>query len=195
MKYVDHLIEQFIKANGITKYDLNSREFLREFSNWVEEKQVQNKNFVYLLLQMGIDISGINTAEVGKTSFDSIGKNYYTTMITPYLFGFEQRNNLIESGFAIDEKGNPLFNFDKPIIIDQYMTFNPYDEHSLVGWDRLHNTDKNIIVGIFGKESDKDLIKKISFLEQFKYLLEKDYIQEETKMNGTYCKVIASKNR
>ena len=194
MKYIDDLVEQFIKANGITKYNY-SREFLREFSDWVQERQKQSKDYVYLLKQMGIDISNYSTAEIGKTSFDSIGRNYYTTLITPYVYGFEQRNNLIESQFNVDSEGQIYPNSSNLFYIKQYMTFNPYNEQCIKNWDILHNNNFNIIVGVFGKETDKDFQEKIEQLEKFKLLLVNNYAHEETTINGTYCKVIASRKK
>lgn len=197
MKYIDNLIEQFISSTGISKHDLNSKEFLREFSNWVDERQLLSKNFVYLLFQMGIDISNYNTAEIGKTSFDSIGKNHYTTIITPYAFGFDRRKDFIESPFVVTNNGNIIISKSKEQLeaIRQYMTHNPYNEESIKNWDKLHNNGKNIVLGIFGRPNDKDIYKKIMMLEKFKELLDNNYIEEETSVYDTYCKIIASNRK
>lgn len=197
MKYIDHIIEQFIKANGITKYDYNSKEFLREFCEWVEERQILGKHYTYLLSQMGIDIDNYSTAEVGKTSFDSIGRNQRTTIITPYIYGFERSNRIIESPLIVDSFGNPIISYDKEKLeyIDRFITQNPYNNYNIENWDKLHNSGSNIVVGIYGTESDKDIVDKIELINEFKELLNDDYIEEETTIYNTYCKVVVSKRK
>lgn len=194
MKYIDNLVEQFIKAEGITKYDLDSKEFLREFSEWLKERQMMGKIFTSLLDEMEIKYNSFNTAEVGKTSFDSICKDYSTTIITPYVYGFERRNNLFETPFYVDMFGNPIIHRHNNIeMINTYMTYNPYEAQNVHNWDKMHNEGKNIIVGIFGSENDKDIIKKSILLDAFIELLDEDIITESTIIDGAYCKVIASK--
>ena len=152
------------------------------------------RNFIFLLNEMNINIEDYTTAEIGKTSFDSIGKNYYTTIITPYVYGFEQNTRLIESEFKVDYQGNPKISNDKGNLelIQRYMMYNPYDEECFKNWDDLHNSGKNIIVGVYGNVSDKDRVQKCALMSYFGYSLFNNYEIEETTINDTYCKVLAS---
>lgn len=189
MKYIDNLVDQFVKAYDLHNFDLNSKEFIEEFSRWIEYHIKHGENYKFLLNQMGIDITKKSVAEVGKTSFDSLCKNYETTIVTPYPYGFERNNNLVVSDLSINEDGK-IQELDK---IDTIMMTNPYNDSDLKNWDKYHNNGGNIIVGVYSEYSDKDIRSKIEQLERFKELLTEEYVERENCFLNTYCKVIVSK--
>lgn len=191
MQYLDKLLEQFIKAENIYQYDYNSQEFLRRFSNWVIKREQQSRYYMYLILKMGINVVNSDAAEIGKTSFDSIAKNYYSTIITENIFGFNRKNRIIDSTFKIDDNGIIHTKADMKKI-NRIMTHNPYSINDIKNWNIYHNNGGNILIGIYGDTDDYDIDNKKEQLEQFKSKLNDNYIEEEITLCNTYCKVLAT---
>lgn len=204
--YFELLIEQYKQAKGITKdIDVKQPEFISEFTNWINYMNDISSNYKELLEYMELyDYVNYDTIEVGKGKFDSIVKNYNTTIVTPHSTGLNNTSNrhVITADFRVYSKPmlirtneSGLRNLS-PItsnLLLTFMTQNPYNLNSIKNWELLHTSDKyKIIVGMFGNRTDKDKTKKINALKDLRDKLEKSYKEEYAVINDSYCYVVAT---
>ena len=192
--YMKYLIEQYKKARGIFGIDINSLEFKIDFDNWLKKYQENGINYASFLYSIGIDFIENRTAEVNKSSLDSIVLPYDTTIISPYINVFDRENVINNSFFIVGSK--PYYkNFKSNIY--RYMTHNPYstcDNKELMNWKNIHEyTSYEIVLGMFGNLYDIDKESKIKKLEMLKKHLKKEYIEEYDIIKDSYYYVIASK--
>lgn len=206
-EYLSKLIEQFKSATGVNHVDIDSEEFIREFSEWIiARKNLRNHyNSFVEYLDVYPNING-KTVEVDKGIFDSIALDSNMTMITPYTDGVDKaKGDLIKANFTVYE-GIPVvvknkngvnnLEFLDTSFINRFITQNPYDISYIKNWEQLHNKGHNITVGIFGSIYDKDVSQKISELKEFKKGFNDDNFSEDyVTENDMYCYALSSSRK
>ena len=200
----DELIKQFIDASGIKHVDLKSKSFLEDFSNWLKERKAMGEKYVAIISELGAFKDSLQCAEVNKGVEDSVTLPYHTKLLTPYIDKsmVDESERLITANFSIDTKRvMPFISTDEVKMasisndaIRTYMTQNPYDARMLDGWDLLHNSRRsNVVVGLYGNESDKDRSKKKDMLMRFRHQLVNNFREVECVLNGEYFCFVGSK--
>ncbi len=199
-QYLKDLIEQYKLATGIKSIDLQSEEFVTDFTAWLNERQQIAKNYAYFLDAMELHFAYADCAEIGKGGYDTIVKPFKTMLITPAsqsLPDSEFQNRVIN--------GNVRISGNKPILVKQvlgknqykeiprdiistYITQNPAKASYIFGWENLHNTYRNrIIVGVYGNIYDKNREAKLKLIKDFKAKLnEGNLIDDYTTMGDNY---------
>ena len=201
MSCMNHLFEQFKQAQGYNVIE-DDNEIVSEFIDWISIQNEQGQKYSCFLKELGLVFDKEECAEVGKGKYDSIAKNYDTTIITTDE-DIKPKGIFINTGFKV-YNGTPtiisqvtskkvVFGSINTNIINTFMTQNPYKDSLLDNWNELPNNDTNIIVGIYGSKKDKNLKDKIAFLKKFKNCLNKNFIYEKTFFDDTYCEVVATK--
>lgn len=200
----EELIKQFVLARGIERVDLSSQSFLQEFSNWLKERKKVGEKYISFISSLGLFKDNSKCAEINKGIDDSVTLPYHTRLITPYIdidtIGDSQR--IINANFSVNKQ------YTTPIISTQeitmkvisnreiktYMTQNPYNTNMLEGWSHLHNSKyNNIVVGVYGKEYDKDKATKKDMLLRLRKQLNNNFKEVEYVFNDDYLCVIGSK--
>lgn len=201
-RYMNNLINQFALAKGIENADIDSKEFIKEFSDWVKEQEAIGSEYLSILKEFGFNIDDSNSTEVGKGKYDSVVKDLSTTIITPdYTLLYRGFKNRIINGDINVLNGYPmLINYTSMgnimskyfINLNTYITQNPFSSSNILGWDKIHNSGNNIIIGSYGKIYDKDKNKKIGELIEFRNRLQNDFICENIISGDTYINILGS---
>lgn len=171
------LYKQFCAANGI-KNEF-SLEIAGDFNAWMKEMQhVIGPKYLEYLDYLGLGCyASYQTAEVGKGFYDSLvlSDEFGTAMISPPSVAANIRGlrKLLLSNLVICEGTPYLLGSDHQAKLTygdpfyNLMTQNPYTEESTYGWEGLHNRyGFGIIIGVFGKNTDKDKIAKLKTIEK-----------------------------
>ena len=194
--YLEKLMKQFTKANGLNKIDMNSLEFLNEFKEWVTRQRVVSRDYKDLLNYMQIPLAKI--AEVGKGEFDSLALNNNLLMITPYAEELALENDkIINADFMVTVEKPLLIGPDKKeIILDRrinsFMTYNPYEEEDIINWELLVGQGYPITTGVYGKIYDQDKTTKIKLLKNLKNKILQEVQEEYVTLEDKYLYVISS---
>ena len=194
--YLEKLMKQFTKANGLNSIDMNSLEFLNEFKEWVTRQRVVSRDYKDLLNYMQIPLSKI--AEVGKGEFDSLALNNNLLMITPYAEELALENDkIINADFMVTVEKPLLIGPDKKeIILDRrinsFMTYNPYEEEDIINWELLVGQGYPITTGVYGKIYDQDKTTKIKLLKNLKNKILQEVQEEYVTLEDKYLYVISS---
>ena len=203
--HIINLIEQYKRATGTTKMDLESIEFMRDFSAWIARNKVIGDIYISMLESRGVLFDTEKCAEIGKGKHDSIVLPYYTTIITEHTEGLEKTDNdsqIINSAFNV--VGDTPFIYENRVIIlpkiinpneiNTFMTQNPYIGTNPNDWANLHNNPNynGIILGVYGSSDDKDKELKLDELRKIRKLLDEPYIEEEIISNNHYCYMVAT---
>lgn len=175
MEYYLKLFQLFLKSNGVKMKDSNFDKFKyyerhkAEFIEWLKQYKLCTYEYKkYLENYIGISLDNERLIELGKGNIDSIvGDN--SIVVSPYAHTF---NDLYRSNSTIVfDDDNVYFNMnDENILIDRadmIMCNNPYMYHVMSTLEKLYNRDYNIMVGVYGKEYDKNKIAKIKILKEF----------------------------
>ena len=195
-KYLNKLIEQFKSATGTKSVDVNSQEFVKEFSEWVKARKLMGKDYTSFIEYMDTHptvISG-ESVEIGKGKHDSIALDTDIHMITPYSDGIKRTGaGIITADFTVydgtpimvrhDKGGNQFKEVDTQCV-RRFLTQNPYDPICIRNWEQLHNVGENITVGIYGSIYDKDIEQKIQQIEALRDGLSDDYFKEDYVTEG-----------
>lgn len=194
-EYEKLLIKQFISATGI-KND-NSARFYKKFKIWLENIKILNEKYLDVLCDMNFDYNKAYCAEIGKGKDDSVVYNTSnTTIITPYGSDmFDAKNRIITSKLFATNAGKLNINTKLITIpeITTFMTQNPYKLYDLGVFSELHNGGKKIIVGVFGNNEDKDIVKKSKQIQNLKCKLDGNYTSMCGLTEGFYFSVVATK--
>lgn len=173
--------------------ELTIETLLPVLNEWLKERREIGLTYIKFLKELGIDIDSESVLEVGKTAFDTLTEGLKTRVSTPHAELFTKDKTFVE-GLLVDEYGNVKENSElEKYGIDLVITQNPYDKDFIHKWDKIHNSGKKIVLGMYGKEKDHDKIYKLCRLDLFTSFLDGDYINEEYSNGKVYCKVIASK--
>ena len=206
-QYMEFLIEQYKQATGTKSVDIQSQTFISEFQAWIKQRQLSGTEYLGLLDYMQLyDVRNRETFEIGKGCFDTLVKDFDTTIVTPYSERIlvPDSTRIITSDFSVCE-GMPILlkkvsatvTDIEPIYDNNSLTFmtqNPYTPSKIEDWEQLHyNCENGIIVGVYGNTYDKDIEGKIRQLQQLKEKLYDSYIEEHSIVGDTYSYAIASK--
>lgn len=202
-EYLFNLIGQFKTATGCQNIDINSREFISDFNAWRSRNRINGEHLLNLLDNLGIIYDTPLCAEIGKGKYDSLVIPYETTIITPYIEGLDKRpydGKVIESYFQV-LTGAPLLTSTKNDISadvelikpEKITTFMTYNNPNIKGWHELHHNPHNaVIVGVYGKNYDKDKEQKLKSLRELRALLFDTYIEDSIDFGDNYCYVLAT---
>lgn len=203
-KYFNKLVEQFKSATGTKNVDVNSQEFIKEFSEWVKSRKMIGSEYGAFIESMNVHPTIVGTSvEIGKGKHDSIVLGTEIPMITPYSEGIKRENGgIITADFRVydgtpviikhNKGGNQLEMVDTDIV-RRFITQNPYEQSCISNWEQLHNRGENITVGIFGSIYDKDTEPKIRQIEMLRDGLDDDSFKEEyTTADDRYYYAISS---
>ncbi len=190
-EYLRNVIKQFKLSTGTKNIDINSQEFIDEFSAWIKSRRKMGKEYACFLDYLNFRFAEPGCAEVGKGEYDSIVKPFETTLITPVSSIKKVSDDRIITGHMRVYESTPLLirhfkggNQMSQIptdIIHTYMTHNILSESLISGWEDLHNSGSCcIIVGIFGSIYDKDIEERIKIVENLRekltcYEFDEDY--------------------
>lgn len=204
MEKIEYLIEQFKTAVGTNYTDFSSLEFMSEFFEWIKSRQDIGKEYVSFIEYMELPFKDTNSAEIGKTQYDTIVSSFETKIITPVTIGLEEilkieKERIITSDFkVVDNKPILIKPNNKSIEISNdniktFITQNPYTPEYISNWEQLHNSGKySIILGAYGKIYDKDIDKKLNELEALRDKLDEPYKEEFAVMDDNYYYAITS---
>ena len=199
-EYLIKLIKQFKQAIGIKHVDINSEEFVTEFSEWIRARQKIGAKYCSFIEYMGVNPEiGNSSVEIGKGKLDSIVLDTDIPMITPYSDIIDRPSDeIITAEFRV-YNGTPMIIKDGKLqmldteYIGRFITQNPYESSCLINWEQLHNRGDNISVGIYGSIYDEDISKKIRQIESLKSNLTGDSFKEEYATEGdSYYYAISS---
>ena len=207
-KYKQNIIKQFQDATNTKFNDEYSRFFADDFMEWFKDRKDLDKQYLEFLNYLGFDFNNYNVAEVGKSGIDSIVKGFDTTIITSYPDSFRDvdKSRIIEGKLKISggfpylvgqgENAGRIVSIPKKIV-GTYITHNPYSQSDITGWEMLPNSDENdIIVGVYGKNSDYDKYSKIDNLRKLRDRLNdcRNVTDEYVTESDGYYYVVGSRN-
>ena len=91
-KYLNKLIEQFASARGIKHIDVNSKNFINEFCQWIKENKLTSGKYLALVSCMNDSAYSSDSVEVGKGMYDTLALGTRASIITPYSNNLENKN-------------------------------------------------------------------------------------------------------
>ena len=184
-RYLNLLALQYSMALGIKAMDTKSKSFEKDMINWIYERQAIGKKYVDFLNYLGLDVTTRETAEIGKGKFDTIVKDYDTTIITPYEYMDNNSDRLFKYEFfptkdipgliktSIEGRIDEIVS--APDYLKKFVTQNPYERTDLMGFEELHNGNNfDIIVGMYGHIHDNDKEMKLKQLKELRDKLTSD---------------------
>ena len=199
------LLEQYKNSQGIKSTSTNQKIYMIDFIPWLLELEKIGGNYTEFLKYLDLPFDDYYCAEIGKSFLDSVVKNYKTTIITPNIDGFSNIDNtrIINGQFEIINSkptillpdGNSKYDGRIQTLssIRTYMTQNPYRQHDIANFAKLHNSNEaSIILGVYGSVHDHDIEDKII---QLRTILDKANInmnESYEENNGEYYYVISS---
>lgn len=210
LKHSEKVINQYKTANGIKEIkDPTDIQFTTDLSEWIRTRDKVGGEYInYLKYLLNTSTFNSEYVEIGKGNLDTITKNTNMSMITPFyleevLTAFTNSKSPIVTGiFKVYDDGYPViiphdYNEINKInlnCVERYFTQNPYSIDDIKNWDRLHNLGRNITLGIYGKNYDKDIEEKIKLLKEVKNKLFDGYkyIDELETKGDSYFYVISS---
>ena len=177
-KLNNNLVNQYKEAMGYKNINLKSKCFKQEYLEWLKERKKIGYRYLDFLYEMKQEIIERSTAEVEKSSDDSIIQPFDTTIISPYeYYDIEDKTRIIPARMMILDEEIVLQIPPKdqirlmmlPRNLKLLMTQNPYSPYSIADWDALHNSENyDIAVGIYGSIYDKDIKEKLNMLKSLK---------------------------
>ena len=202
--YLDFLIMQYKLATGTKNIDIASKEFMSNFTSWVNSRSVIGKEYICFLQSMKFNFNTLQCAEIGKGNLDSLVKNYDTTIISPYSNTFKDVNDdrIICGNIKVNNDDILLTEINETIqtelklptyLFHTYMTQNPYLPLNIENWENIHNfRNANIIVGVYGSTKDNDIESKINQIRKLKENINDSYLENYEVSNGNYFYVVGS---
>ena len=92
-KYMNNLVQEYVRSSNIKHIDLNSTLFIKDFANFIKEREKEGKiYFDFLDYLSTTPMLDNNTCEVNKGKYDSIVKDKDMLIITPFFNDFERCN-------------------------------------------------------------------------------------------------------
>lgn len=204
-KYLNKLIEQFKSATGFKNVDVNSREFIEEFCEWLVKYRKIMKDYTSFVEQMEVHptVIGRESVEIGKGIFDSIALDIGDYMITPYFEGIKRTDSgIINADFYVyagaptiirHNKGGDQLEIVNTQYIRRFITHNPYEQSCIRNWEQLHNVGENITVCIFGSIYDKDIEQKTRQIDALRdSMTDNSFKEDYTTEKDNYYYVVSS---
>ena len=170
--------KQYFNARGFKNVNKYLNDYQKDLIKFIFERKEIGEDYVAFLEELGLDIKGRETAEIGKTKFDSIVSTFDTTVITPYHYELV-KERLLNYNFFPNKKNCQLikYNYDLncteikivPSYIKKIITQNPYNKLNLIGYEHLYNENLyDVIVGVYGHIHDNDKAYKLKMLKELK---------------------------
>ena len=205
-EYLNNLINQFKAATGTKYVDINSQEFISEFSEWIKSRRIIGAEYFFFIQNMGVEPDIFDGGyEIGKGAHDSIVLGTSTPLITPYSDGIiSPENKIIKAKFGMFYNIPVLYGNDCDDVelrvreinnIRRVITQNPYDQKCIRDWEIFHNGGENITVGVFGNTYDKDIESKIRQIEMLKEKMDEGYEEDFTTDRDMYYYAISSNRK
>lgn len=199
--YFEHLSDQYYSSLGYIPYEDSSKGNDTGFGKFILERNQMGKKYCEFLNRIGFGLFDNNrTAEVGKGSLDSVVKHLRPSIITPFRDNFFLNNpyKVIVSKFTVYAAEPYLIELGSSEIqnspFDVYMTQNPYGLENIEGWEEMLNEGtKGIIVGFYGKNSDKDKEEKIELGNTFASLVYDDACQRFESNDDCYYYAVGTR--
>lgn len=199
--YLENIIRQFRQATKFSG-NINSEIGLDTLSEWIFQRQNAGIDYLFLLHDLGLNYSNNDTCEVGKGLYDSITTGLSTKIITQYPESIKVDESRILVGNLEVFESTPILIRENASnikiipnsLVNTYMMNNPYVEGNIRSWEDLHNSSQNdIIVGVYGKTSDKDKEDKLKLIKDLRDKLYDEYIDSYETNNDNYYYVVGSK--
>ena len=169
-KYIKKIIKQYKKAKGIEKFDMYDAKDMRALSDYIGEMSSHVDDYIKLLHTLDVHLDDERTVEVGKGPFDSVVAKKRATIVSLYAALFDERNGLIFGGYPVVSNGDIALSYvkDSTDNVEEldiakgrlYMTHNMYSHKEANDWFELTKNNQ-VLIGVFGDESDKDREDKI----------------------------------
>ena len=201
-EYAKTLIEQFMRARGIKKPDFNSMEFVNDFRNWLHNYNNQSGYYLAVLdCKNDGPTYGSNSVEIGKGKLDTMANGKDAQIITKYTDGIKSNGEIIKGEFSARGFGhgpvvltngrlNPI---DKNIT--RFVTHNPYSASEIRNWERLYYSGKDISIGVFGNNDDKDIDEKLKMMKDLRdKLVGGQFEEEKYYIDYAYYYTLTTKN-
>lgn len=182
---IEALKEQYMQATGNFTLNKNTEDFNKGFIQWLVKRNEISIYFIDLLDEYGYDFYDPNSAEIGKSEFDSIVLPYNNTIITPYADSFHEKyqDRVIDATFRVYD-GIPAINTNNYLKvkhnnkglnmfrkINNVLIHNPYNLMEASCFKDLQGCNSfDATIGVFGNQDDKDMNNKLQLLEnQYKF--------------------------
>ena len=176
--YYDCLYHQFLNETH-SKSDIDSIDFIK----WIYSKKKLAREFGIFLGSKNEDFIKKSVIEVGKGKHDSIS-NLELQVISPFG-GTLDKNNvdiIIQNGQFVVVNDHGVKQIEKRVLL----THNPYQLVDIYSWKELAELSSNeIIMGMYGKNSDCDKEEKLELLTSLIRELPEDsqHYYKQTKDN------------
>ena len=153
--YLELLKKQFCEANGLRKFNNNSKADLEAFKSFIAERKIIGEKYNEFLKYLEIDITTSNVVELYKGNVDSIVKDFDTLVLTPYSIDIDKDRIYRELSDLLGNK----------VLINRFITQNPSFKNDIKSLINYYNQYKyDILIGVYGKVYDKDKNKKMKEL-------------------------------
>jgi len=214
MKKVDSYFERnLMKERLIDMYQLatlkeihkESISDIQELVNYYAELKKYKAFYMSLLKTCGVDFNNEKTIEVGVGPIDSVLKDYYATIVTPYYGLFKRGQGKTYEGSYVVNNGDiemlspTIRKFEvetTPLDIGLgrlYLTHNIHHMHDIRSWYKLSNSNR-VVIGAYGFNSDKDKVDKIKALKEFASNLE-DCTYNSGVAGNYYCEAVQGRTK
>ena len=207
-KYDSYFEKNLMKGKLIDMYQsATGKEFHRESISDIQElvnyyaSLDEFKSFYRCLLSAwGVDFNSEDVVEVGVGPIDSLLKDSYATIVSPYYGLFNKRQGKTYEGSYVVNNGEiemiapTLRKFEvetTPLDIGKgrvYLTHNIVHPHDIRSWYKLSNRNR-VVVGAYGLSSDKDRVEKIKAIRKFASELE-DCTYNSGLVGKYYCETV-----
>ena len=161
-KYILLLYKQYCDSIG-KEYDMFNIITDIEFVKHLNILKKQTMSYGNYLNFLGLSLTNDTTIELNKGKYDSLGKDL-VTIVSPFAETLDcQNSDLVfcdNNPFIII--GSSVFSADN---CDLFSTHNPVLNNSINNIVLLNNTGKNVCMGVYGQNSDKDKNTKLKMLK------------------------------
>lgn len=190
LNYMDQLIKQYKESQGLSCFEKNEQG-REELKSWLKQQSEICKLYRDYLVRNGIQYTTELTAEIGKGRYDTVVTRDTETILLTNNISDSKKDWLFErtlpgslvvrdnSCYVISEDQKTRSHRSYPLnYIQLFFTQNPYDVTKLGSMIRAAQTHKYVLIGAYGKLSDKDKVKKIESLRKLKDNLTNCYCKE-----------------
>lgn len=171
MNYLINLYARYCLARGIC-FDIRNILNDNEFYNWIIKLKKNTKTYELFLEYLGIIFSKYSTIELNKGKYDTLDN---TTKIS--LYTKPRRNLEIYRSLPIIIDNASIYEASN---FSLFLTHNPLKNEDIIKLIQLHKLGLNIILGMYGKLSDKDKRRKLEVLKTLQSTLSDTSLHVET---------------
>lgn len=199
-EYLAKLIMQYKKSTGSKHHDLKSVEFLKDFFNWIGQNSMLGDDYKQLLEYL--NLSPKFSVEIGKGKFDTlITSSKNGVILSSYADTIDKASGIIKFNpdLLSPERPNDIITLNKINSSFEGSTLtsqNPYSETFEPVWSNFHNNaGVKILVGVYGKTYDKDVLPKRKSIRDLGKTLNWQYIEEAFCNKENYFHFLATENK